>query len=73
MTTAPQIITIPEHYLMEIRDIADEEGKSAQEILDTALSSYLKRKRRERFPEVMKHFDDSMRDNRKFYELLAER
>ena len=65
------IIVRPE-YLRELREIAGEDGVSVQSLVDEALSDFVHKKNRQRFPEFMKHFDESFRENRKLYELLAE-
>ena len=67
-----ETIIIRPAYLRELREIADEEGVSLQSLVDKALSDFVRKKNRQRFPEFMKHFDESFRDNRKLYELLAE-
>lgn len=67
-----ETIIIRPEYLRELREIADEEGVSVQSLVDKALSDFVRKKNRQRFPEVMKHFDESFRENRKLYELLAE-
>ena len=70
MSTATIVIR-PEDIRV-LREIADEEGVSVQSLVDKALSDFVRKKNRQRFPEVMKHFDESFRENRKLYELLAE-
>ena len=65
------IVIRPEH-LDALREIADEEGVSVQSLVYKALSDFVRKKNRQQFPEVMKHFDDSFRENRKLHELLAE-
>ncbi len=55
------------------REIAQEEGRQFQAILEEALREYVERKRSERPREaVMAHFRASVERNRRLGELLAQ-
>ncbi|MEZ5175218.1 MAG: hypothetical protein R2823_03325 [Acidimicrobiia bacterium] len=64
---------LEEGLLADIREIADEEGRQFQSILDEALTEWLNRKRGlTPRPEVLAHLKDSMARNRSAYKRLAE-
>ena len=58
--------------LAELRSIAELEGRSFQSILEDAMRQYVARRNRGSVrPEIMAHFQASLEQNRRLYELLA--
>ncbi len=59
--------------LSAMREIAREEGRHFQAVLEDAISSYLEARVQQKVrPEVMAHYTASLERNRKLYELLAQ-
>jgi hypothetical protein len=56
-----------------VRDIAAEEGRQFQVVLEEALAEWVERKRGERpRPEVMAHLAGSVAEHRELYRRLAQ-
>ena len=68
---SPETIIIRPEDLRELREIAAEEGVRVQSLVDVALSNFLSKKYRERFPEFAKLIDGTLKRNRTLYEMLA--
>ncbi len=59
--------------LAALRQVARDEGRHFQAVLEDAMQGYLEGKARERVrPEVMAHFQASLERNRRLGELLAK-
>ncbi len=59
--------------LAAMREIARQEGRQFQAVLEDAMSSYIEGKAREKVrPEVMAHYRASLERNRRLAELLAQ-
>ena len=59
--------------LAAMREIAREEGRQFQAVLEDAINSYIEAKAQQKVrPEVMAHYRASFERNRKLYELLAQ-
>ena len=59
--------------LSAIREIARQEGRHFQEVLEHAMQAYLEDKARQQVrPEAMSHYRASVERHRRLYELLAE-
>ena len=59
--------------LLAMREIARQEGRHFQAVLEDAMSSYVEAKTQQKVrPEVMAHYRASVERNRKLYELLAQ-
>ena len=59
--------------LAKMRDIARSDGRHFQAVLEDAMSGYIESRERQKVrPEVMAHFYDSLKKNRRLYELLAQ-
>ena len=59
--------------LAGMREIAREEGRQFQAVLEDAMSSYIESKSQVRVrPEAVAHFRASLERNRRLYELLAQ-
>lgn len=53
----------------ELLDLARETGRSVSELLSEAVEEYLERRRVR--PDVLRHLEDSMRENEELGKLLA--
>ena len=60
---------VDENVWAELRAMADESHQSVSGLLTEAISEYLQRRRVR--PDVLKHLDDSIDENRRLGELLA--
>ncbi len=60
---------VDEQVWAELRALAEESHQSVSGLLTEAISEYLRRKRVR--PDVLKHLDDSIEENRRLGELLA--
>ncbi|WP_405236136.1 hypothetical protein [Lentisalinibacter orientalis] len=60
---------VDEKVWAELRAMADESHQSVSGLLTEAISEYLQRRRVR--PDVLKHLDDSIDENRRLGELLA--
>ena len=59
--------------LAAIREIAQQDGRHFQAVLEDAMSSYIEAREQQKVrPEVMAHYRASLERNRKLYELLAQ-
>ena len=59
--------------LADMREIAEQEGRPFQAVLEEAMEQYIARHKRESFrPEIMAHFYASLERNRRLYGLLAK-
>ena len=59
--------------LAAIREIAQQDGRHFQAVLEDAMSSYIEARVQQKVrPEVMAHYRASLERNRKLYELLAQ-
>lgn len=59
--------------LAAMREVAKDEGRHFQSVLEDAMREYLDNKARGRIrPEVMAHYRASVERHRRLYELLAE-
>ena len=59
--------------LAAMREIAQQEGRHFQAVLEDAMSSYIEAREQQKVrPEVMAHYRASLERNRKLYELLAQ-
>ena len=59
--------------LAAMREIAQQEGRHFQAVLEDAMSGYIKAREQQKVrPEVMAHYSASLERNRKLYELLAQ-
>jgi predicted transcriptional regulator len=61
---------IDEKVWQQLKDVSDETNRSISGLLTEALSDYLKRRRLR--VDVLKHLDDSLRDNEELGKLLAK-
>ena len=58
--------------LAEMREIASNQGRYFQTVLEDAMRLYIETSKQERSrPEVMAHYRDSVAKHRRLYELLA--
>ena len=56
-----------------MREVARNEGRHFQAVLEDAMREYLDNKARQKVrPEVMAHFHASLERNRRLYELLGQ-
>lgn len=60
---------VDEKVWADLRAMADEQHQSVSGLLTEAISEYLQRRRVR--PDVLKHLDDSIDENRRLGELLA--
>jgi predicted transcriptional regulator len=60
---------VDEKVWAELRAMAEEQHQSVSGLLTEAISEYLQRRRVR--PDVLKHLDDSIDENRRLGELLA--
>ena len=59
--------------LAAIREIAQQDGRHFQAVLEDAMSSYIEAREQQKVrAEVMAHYRASLERNRKLYELLAQ-
>ena len=59
--------------LAAMREIAQQEGRHFQAVLEDAMSSYIEARVQQKVrPEVMANYRASLERNRKLYELLAQ-
>ena len=59
--------------LAAIREIAQQDGRHFQAVLEDAMNSYIEAREQQKVrPEVMAHYRASLERNRKLYELLAQ-
>lgn len=59
--------------LAAMRQVAQDEGRHFQAVLEDAMKDYLESKAQPKVrPEVMAHFRASLERNRRLYELLAQ-
>ena len=59
--------------LAAVREIAQQDGRHFQAVLEDAMSSYIEAREQQKVrPEVMAHYRASLERNRKLYELLAQ-
>lgn len=61
---------VDEKVWAELRAIAQEQHQSVSGLLTEAISEYVQRRRVR--PDVLKHLDDSIDENRRLGELLAK-
>jgi predicted transcriptional regulator len=61
---------VDEKVWAELRAMAEEQHQSVSGLLTEAISEYLQRRRVR--PDVLKHLDDSIEENRRLGELLAK-
>jgi hypothetical protein len=61
------------NLLSALREIAREEGRHFQAVLEDAMSSYIEAREQQKVrPQVIAHYRASLERNRKLYELLAQ-
>ncbi len=59
--------------LSALREIARDEGRHFQAVLEDAMSSYIEARAQQKVrPEVMAHYRASVERNRRLYKLLAQ-
>ena len=59
--------------LAAMREVARNEGRHFQTVLEDVMREYLDNKTRQKVrPEVMAHFNASLERNRRLYELIAQ-
>lgn len=65
--------------LSALRDMAESDGRRVEDVVEDAMRAYIKERRngggetrRNVRPEVMAHFNDTVRRHRKLLELLAQ-
>ncbi len=69
MTTIRIRSKVDEAAWNELRDLARESKRSVSELLSEAVEEYLARRRAR--PDVLRHLEDSMRENEEMGNLLA--